>query len=70
MLFRLLIATLFVALAFFLIRRLRRGKRTKDQLPNAYAETVACHKCGILVPKDEAVEKDGRLYCSEEHSQE
>jgi len=28
---------------------------------------VACHKCGLHIPQQEAIESDGNYYCSKSH---
>jgi len=69
MILRLLIAIALIALAFFLIRRLRQHKKNKLQQISEYEETVSCKKCGLRLPKPEAIENNGAYYCSEEHSE-
>ena len=69
MIFRLLIAIALIALAFFLIRRLRQLKKNKPPQINQYEETVSCKQCGLRLPKPEAIEKNGAFFCSEEHAE-
>lgn len=69
MIFRLFIAIVLIALAFFLIRRLRlrQQKQNKIQQTKQFEETVSCKQCGLRLPKPEAIEKNGAFYCCEEH---
>ena len=34
------------------------------------ARTVRCAHCQVYLPRDEAVESDGRSYCSREHAEQ
>jgi ribosomal protein S26 len=31
---------------------------------------IACDRCGLHVPEDEAIHRNGKHYCSEEHARE
>jgi len=68
--FLLLVAA--VLLAWSALRALRRpvaphgAKREKPAVENM----VPCHRCGLHVPEKEAVTRDGKRYCSEEHARE
>ncbi len=44
----------------------RRGERKKPVAENM----VPCHRCGLHVPEKEAVARNGKRYCSEEHARE
>lgn len=70
MIFRIALATLFVVLALYVIRRLRRGKLSKTQQPLDYEETVTCETCGLRLPKKEAIAQDGHYYCCREHAED
>ena len=61
---------LFLVLAFVAyvvikgaVRR-RRRPTAGDRPPE---HMVACRRCGVNLPWSEALEEDGRFYCSEEH---
>lgn len=69
MILRLLIAIALIALAFYLIRRLRINKRIKPKQVRQFEETVSCKQCGLRLPKPEAIEKDGNFFCSKEHAE-
>ena len=56
-------------LAVHFIRRWINTPSVKRQAPKTkQIETfVACHKCGLHIPQQEAIESQGRYYCSESH---
>ena len=67
---RLLTLILLVVVAAWLIRRALRRAAARDA-PSAKAEPqelVRCVHCGLLLPRAEAREAAGALYCSEEHA--
>ena len=74
-LFRLLILSLLVALLLGLVRGVRKRLAHKPANPNPDASTdtnqdiVACHRCGLHIPKSEAIIKDKHHYCCREHSE-
>ena len=41
-----------------------RPPAARDRPPE---HMVACRRCGVNLPRGEALEEDGRFYCSEEH---
>jgi uncharacterized protein len=56
--------------AIWLLRRslARRNAGPKDASGRGgEAALVACAHCAVHLPRGEAVEFDGRLYCSDEH---
>jgi uncharacterized protein len=64
---RLLVLIVLVVLAVWLVRRALRGPRARQQ-PPVQGELVACARCGVHLPRAEAREAGGRLYCGEEHA--
>ena len=67
---RLLTLILLVVVAAWLIRRALRRAAARDA-PSTKAEPqelVRCVQCGLLLPRAEAREAAGALYCSEEHA--
>jgi uncharacterized protein len=65
---RLIVVIVLVVLAVWLVRRaLRRAQAPRDQ-PAVPGELVACARCGVHLPRGEAREAAGRLYCGEEHA--
>lgn len=68
---RLLVLVLVVVLAVWLIRRALRPPRrdAANGTPKAVpGELVSCARCGLNLPRDEARESGGALFCSEEHA--
>jgi uncharacterized protein len=68
---RLLVLVLLVVLAVWLVRRaLRRGRQGAEvqQKSSLEAELVPCARCGVNLPRAEAREAQGLLYCGEEHA--
>jgi uncharacterized protein len=67
---RLLTLILLVVVAAWLIRRALRRAAARDAQPtNATPqELVHCVHCGLLLPRAEARDVAGALYCSEEHA--
>ena len=73
-LFRLLVLSLLVAALIFLIRSVRnrlthRPNKSNDPRPSLGQDMVACDRCGLHIPKAEAVVKESRYYCCQEHSE-
>jgi uncharacterized protein len=67
---RLLVLVLLVVIAVWLIRRaLRRAEMPEaPQTKAAPEELVRCAHCGLLLPRAEARQSEGVIYCSEEHA--
>ena len=67
---RLIVLVLIVVLAVWLIRRALRPSagQTAKRDPAAQQPLVACARCGVHLPRGEARESGGRLYCGEEHA--
>ena len=70
---RLIVLVLLVVLAVWLIRRALRASAGESanrvgQDPSVQQPLVACARCGVHLPRAEARESGGRLYCGEEHA--
>jgi uncharacterized protein len=69
---RLIVLIVLVVLAVWLIRRALRGPVTKMDIQNKTeatgGELVRCAHCGVHLPRAEARQAAGALYCSEEHA--
>ena len=67
---RLLVLILLIVVAAWLIRHaLRRADRSSAPEANAARdELVRCAHCGLLLPRAEARQSAGAIYCSEEHA--
>jgi uncharacterized protein len=61
---------LLVVLAVWLIRRALRASTKSDvsQKPPIQGDLVSCARCGLNLPRGEAREVGGRLFCSDEHA--
>ena len=68
---RLVVLIVLVVLAVWLVRRaLRASARsglTREPGP-AQQDLVSCARCGMHLPRADAREAGGRLYCGEEHA--
>lgn len=66
---------LFVAGLLFLLKvRLRgsnadKGKRRERQ-KSTTLQSVRCRQCGVFVPENQAVHRDGEDFCSWEHAEQ
>lgn len=61
---------LFLVLAFvayMVIKGAVRRSRPPAAGDRPPEHMVACRRCGVNLPRSEALEEDGRFYCSEEH---
>ena len=60
-----------VVLAVWLVRRaIDRSSAGKERPPKTLAEDelVRCAHCGVHLPRNEARQASGKLYCSDEHA--
>ena len=63
---RLLVLVVLLVLAVWLVRRaFRKPERNKAARED---ELVRCAYCGVHLPRGEAREATGTLYCSDEHA--
>ncbi len=65
---RLIVLVLLVVLAVWLVRRALRRLRHEDRPLARQGELVQCAHCGVHLPRSEARQTEGMLYCSEEHA--
>lgn len=68
---KLLVLIALVMVAVWLVKRaLRHAAREDGASPAARAseELVRCAHCGLLLPRGEARQSAGAIYCSEEHA--
>ena len=68
---RLVVLVLLVVLAVWLVRRALRAPGERADIrkrAEAAGELVRCANCGVHLPRAEARESAGALYCSEEHA--
>lgn len=65
---KLLLLVLVAVVAYLLWRGLRRRTDAPPRRPPADGERmVDCSKCGVHLPVSEAIEAQGRYFCSDEH---
>jgi len=58
-------------LVWWILRLLRSSSAPADRQTRPPVENmVACEKCGLHVPEKEAIVREGKNYCSEEHARE
>lgn len=65
-----LILLLFLGLLAYLIYKGFKRKspgRESEPGPKEPERMVSCAHCGVHLPESEALEREGRRYCSEEH---
>ena len=68
---RLIVLLLLACVAVWYLRRVVRrfeGGDGEGRQGAAAADLVSCARCGVHVPRPEAREAGGALYCSEEHA--
>jgi len=69
---RFLVLIALVVLAVWLIRRALRAPAKDVEVQNKTeakgGELVQCEHCGMYLPRAEARQAAGRLYCSDEHA--
>jgi len=68
---RLIVLVLLVIVGVWLVRRALRGPAEQAGLrkrAEAAGQLVSCVHCGVHLPRSEAREAGGLLYCSDEHA--
>ena len=66
---RLIVLLLLAVAAVWYLRRVVRRFENRDAPRSPPApDLVSCARCGVHVPRPEAREAGGALYCSEEHA--
>lgn len=67
---RLAVLIVLVVLAVWLVRRALRPPASREAKPSRekQGDLVRCAHCGMHLPRAEARESAGALYCSEEHA--
>ena len=66
---RLLVLLLIIVGIVWLLRRALRSEGEEVvRRPPVDGELVSCARCGVHLPRPEARESAGALYCSEEHA--
>ena len=68
---RFLFLVLLVVAIVWLAKRAFRapgGDREVERKPPVEGDLVSCARCGVHLPRNEAREAQGALFCSEEHA--
>jgi len=67
---RFLLIIIVIVAAVYMLRRalMRMSRDAAAPRPPAPGELVSCARCGLHLPRNEAREVDGRLFCSDEHA--
>jgi len=67
----LLLFALGLLLAYWVLKRYRRGIERRDPPAAAGSEDmVRCERCGVHLPRSESITTQGRYYCTPEHRRE
>jgi len=64
---RLIIIALAIWIAFRIWQNYRTTTKKRPPKPKAIPDMVACTICKMHVPENEALHKDGKFYCSQQH---
>jgi uncharacterized protein len=68
---RFIVLIILVVAAVWLIRRALRAARRDEVLQknsSVQQDLVSCARCGMHLPRSEAREAGGRVFCGEEHA--
>jgi len=67
---RFILLVVLIVVAFWVIRRALHSfnKPNIPEKPPIQGELVSCARCGMHLPRSEAREVGGALFCSEEHA--
>jgi uncharacterized protein len=67
---RFILLVVLVVVAYWVIRRALRSFNRPDirEKPPIQGELVSCARCGVHLPRAEAREAGGTLFCSDEHA--
>ena len=71
-----LLRLIFVFVVIWLLLRLltrpastnRTPHQSPSNRPSGGVTMLPCARCGVYIPKNEAIESEGRVYCSREHA--
>lgn len=69
-LFRLIILALAIWIAFRIWQNYRskaKNRPTKPTTQHAISDMVSCDVCNMHIPEHEALQKDNKYYCSQQH---
>lgn len=67
-LIRLIVIALIIYLVIQIIKRWAANKNSASSTPKSHqAKMVQCSICQLHIPEDEAIQQNGKIYCSQEH---
>lgn len=66
-LLRIIIILFGLWLVLEIIKRALASHKNHPSRKPSIASMVACAHCGVHLPESEAIQKDGKYYCCEEH---
>ena len=66
-LLRFIIIALIVYLLILIFKRWAANKNSSSKPQNKSTVMVQCKTCKLHIPENEALQKDGDYYCSQEH---
>jgi len=64
---KVLLFLLLALIVYLVIRSRSGGPRAQSRGSQPVEDMVACARCGVNVPRSEAIESHGLLFCSDEH---
>ena len=67
---RILLILIALALIVMIVKRLWSQGQRPARNRELTGKMVQCANCGIFIPQQEALEQDGRFYCSRKHRDE
>ena len=67
---RVLIYLLGIGLIVWILMRLAKGPRIEKQQTKKVDDMVRCARCGMFVPRHEAISAEDRYYCCSQHRDE
>ena len=66
-LLRIIIILFGLWLVLKIIKRALASRQDDSRRQPSIAKMVVCAQCGVHLPESEAIQKDGKHYCCEEH---
>ncbi|HHJ16431.1 MAG TPA: hypothetical protein ENJ80_07010 [Gammaproteobacteria bacterium] len=67
---RVLIYLVGIGLVIWILIRLAKGPRIGEKPVKQVDDMVRCARCGMFVPRDEAIKDNERYYCCSQHRDE
>jgi len=64
---KLLLLIVAVFVVYFVVKGVTRKRRERAAPPSPGETMVPCARCGVNLPRSEALEAPGGFFCSEEH---